>query len=104
MSMIEDNQIEIYNEFSLQHELGIFLREQLPNYKVQFERNTKDFGIKGTIKHEIDIVVYNDKEKYNYSYVQWYENAISVDKVFSELNSYETKNGYLSFTISYNGE
>ena len=41
---------------------------------------------------------YNDKEKYNYSYVQWYENAISVDKVFSELNSYETKNGYLSFT------
>ena len=64
MSMIEDNQIEIYNEFSLQHELGIFLREQLPNYKVQFERNTKYFGIKGTIKHEIDIVAYNDKEKY----------------------------------------
>ena len=30
--------------------------------------------------------------------MQWYENAISVDKAFSELNSYETKNGYLSFT------
>lgn len=64
MSMVEENQVEIYNEFSLQHELGIFLREQLPNYKVQFERNTKFFGIKGTIKHEIDIVVYNDTEKY----------------------------------------
>ena len=62
--MVEDDQVEIYNEFSLQHELGIFLREQLSNYKVQFERNTKYFGIKGTIKHEIDIVVYNDKEKY----------------------------------------
>lgn len=64
IGMIEDDQVEIYNEFSLQHELGIFLREQLPNYKVQFERNTKFFGIKGTIKHEIDIVVYNDTEKY----------------------------------------
>ena len=62
--MVEDDQVEIYNEFSLQHELGIFLREQLSNYKVQFERNTKYFGIKETIKHEIDIVVYNDKEKY----------------------------------------
>ncbi|WP_303861898.1 hypothetical protein [Alkalibaculum bacchi] len=26
--------IDIYNEFSLQHELGIFLREALPTYKV----------------------------------------------------------------------
>ena len=64
MSMIEDNKVEIYNEFSLQHELGIFLRNQLSDYKVQFERNTKFFDITGTTKHEIDIVVYNDKEKY----------------------------------------
>ena len=64
IGMVEDEQVEIYNEFSLQHELGIFLRDQLPSYKVQFERNTKFFGITGTIKHEIDIVVYNDSEKY----------------------------------------
>ncbi len=33
----------IYNEFSLQHELGIYLRRALPgNYKVQFERNIAD--------------------------------------------------------------
>lgn len=37
-------------------------------------------------------------EKYPYSYVKWDERAISVDKVFSELNSYESKNGYLSFS------
>ena len=64
MNIVEDDQIEIYNEFSLQHELGVFLRSRIPNYKVQFERNIKFFGIMGTIKHEIDIVVYNDKEKY----------------------------------------
>ena len=33
---VRDNQIELYNEFSLQHELGIFLRNHLPDYKIQF--------------------------------------------------------------------
>ncbi len=55
---------DIYNEFSLQHELGIFLRAKLSDYKVQFERNTSFFEIGGTIKHEIDIVIYNDNEKH----------------------------------------
>ena len=64
MDMVEIGEIEVYNEFSLQHELGIFLRNRLKDYKVQFERNTKFFGITGTIKHEIDIVVYNEKVKY----------------------------------------
>ena len=43
---------------------GIFLRKQLQDSRVQFERNTKFFGIAGTIKHEIDIAVYNETEKY----------------------------------------
>lgn len=58
----EDN-IEIYNEFSLQFELGIFLRKILSEdgYKVQFERNVTFFDIKKTetTKHEMDIVVFN---------------------------------------------
>lgn len=60
-------QIEIYNEFSLQHELGIFLRERLSNYSVQFERNVSFFlNGESLVKKEIDIVVFNrDKtEKY----------------------------------------
>lgn len=61
---IQTGEVEIYNEFSLQHELGIYLRNALPDYKVQFERNAKFFKISDTIKSEIDIVVYNDKEKY----------------------------------------
>lgn len=60
LKLIEEDKVEIYNEFSLQHELGIFLRDRLPDYKVQFERNAKFFGITGTVKHEIDIVIYDD--------------------------------------------
>ena len=64
MKRIIAGEIEVYNEFSLQHELGIFLRDRLTDYKVQFERNTRYFDISDTIKHEIDIVVFNDSERY----------------------------------------
>ncbi|MCT8763922.1 hypothetical protein KZ434_10385, partial [Glaesserella parasuis] len=66
--------IEIYNEFSFQHELGIFLRGKLnendKDYKIQFERNVKDFGYipkDKNEKKEIDIVIlnkYENDEKY----------------------------------------
>ena len=56
---IAANDVEIYNEFSLQHELGVYLRDELPNLKVQFERNVSYFELKRTdfTKREIDIVV-----------------------------------------------
>ncbi len=55
------NNTEIYNEFSLQHEFGIFLRSALPQYKVQFERNVSYFAASKTefTKREIDIVVFS---------------------------------------------
>lgn len=51
--------IEIYNEFSLQHELGVFLRRALPACKIQFERNVSHFALAkgGFGKKEIDIAV-----------------------------------------------
>ena len=80
MRLVGEGSIEVYNEFSLQHELGIYLRQCLQEekeeekykYKVQFERNVnffqKDKTIKHkTIKHEIDIVIYDendDSERY----------------------------------------
>lgn len=64
ISLVEEGDIDIYNEFSFQHELGIFIRNKFKDYKVQFERNINFFGIVGTIKKEIDIVIYNDYEKY----------------------------------------
>jgi hypothetical protein len=57
---------EVYNEFSLQHELGIFLRGKLPNYKVQFERNVSFFFPSSNVaftKREIDIAVYSLSKK-----------------------------------------
>lgn len=62
------NNIEIYNEFSLQHELGIFLRNKLPNYRIQFERNVSYFtpDIK-TIKKEIDITIFNQDKSEKYA-------------------------------------
>ena len=62
---VESGAIEIYNEFSLQHELGIFLRKVFPGYKVQFERPVDHFGLKRGkfYKKEIDIVVFKDNEK-----------------------------------------
>lgn len=56
------NRKSIYNEFSFQHELGIYLRKMLNNlgfsYLVEFERNVSYFRISGTTKKEIDIVIY----------------------------------------------
>ncbi len=55
---VRRKEIEIYNEFSLQHEIGIFLRSQLPNQKVQFERNVSFFfKTRKPIKKEIDVSV-----------------------------------------------
>ena len=65
--LLNDN--DVYNEFSFQHELGIYLRNELKkrgNYKVQFERNVNNvFGSSfSSVKKEMDIYIFNiDKEK-----------------------------------------
>ena len=66
---IGKGQIEIYNEFSLQHELGILLRSEFPSDKVQFERNISYFfNSDKFIKKEIDIVVFSpDKSILKYA-------------------------------------
>jgi hypothetical protein len=68
IKLLISKRIEIYNEFSLQHELGIYLKDNLPQYKIQFERNISFFRIIGTpfVKKEIDISIFSpdNKEKY----------------------------------------
>jgi hypothetical protein len=62
---VESGSIEVYNEFSLQYELGLFLRSQLPDRKVQFERNVRFFFPAGTVftKREIDISIYSPEKR-----------------------------------------
>ena len=54
-------EIEIYNEFSLQHEFGLWLRKQTDDSttKIQFERPASFFGIgKKLTKKEIDLACF----------------------------------------------
>lgn len=55
----------MYNEFSLQHELGIYLRSALPDMRVQFERNVSFFFSDKTrfTKREIDISTFSPADK-----------------------------------------
>ncbi|WML32441.1 hypothetical protein RCG24_11565 [Neobacillus sp. OS1-32] len=65
---VKTNNIEIYNEFSLQHELGIFLRKKLQGYRIQFERNVSYFiPDNKTIKKEIDITIFNEDKSEKYA-------------------------------------
>lgn len=55
----------VYNEISLQLELGCRLRNRLDErYRVEFERNVSHFDLKGIdTKKEIDIVIYDKHSK-----------------------------------------
>ena len=62
MNMLRHQDVDIYNEVSLQHELGFCLRHDMPpDFKVQFERAVNHFGIDrhGLVKKEIDITVFS---------------------------------------------
>jgi hypothetical protein len=54
-------EIDVYNEFSLQHELGHYLRNRISKSKGQFERNVSHFNFKlaksSFEKKEIDIAI-----------------------------------------------
>ncbi|MGH9432588.1 MAG: hypothetical protein ACRD3T_13685, partial [Terriglobia bacterium] len=57
-------EVEIYNEFSLQHELGCHIRRSLPSgYRLQFERPVDFFfgtSSQQWVRKEIDIVMFSN--------------------------------------------
>ena len=63
--LVKTKEVEIYNEFSLQHELGIFLRHTTPDLKVQFERNVSYFDANKADfeKKEIDLCLFSHDQK-----------------------------------------
>ena len=69
LSRIKEGQIEVYNEFSIQFELAMFLRERLDKqYKIQLERNISYFGLNKAsfLKKEMDVVIFNGSESERY--------------------------------------
>ncbi|HET7650903.1 MAG TPA: hypothetical protein VFL15_09425 [Gammaproteobacteria bacterium] len=69
VAAVASGEVELYNEFSLQHELGIFLRGEHPDLKVQFERNVNFFFPDRTqfTKREIDITGFSAINKPAYA-------------------------------------
>jgi hypothetical protein len=71
--MVAGGQIDIYNEFSLQHEFGLFLRKAQQDSKVQFERNVSFFFDQRCPsvpfhKAEMDVAVFSpDKTELHYA-------------------------------------
>jgi hypothetical protein len=64
-ALVRNQQVEIYNEFSLQHELGIFLRKKMEeSTKIQFERNVQYFGFEKDDfeKKEIDLAIFSNSK------------------------------------------
>jgi hypothetical protein len=62
---IASGKAEIYNEFSLQHEIGVFLRARFPEFVLRFERNVSFFfdGSARFTKREIDISIFSSDRK-----------------------------------------
>jgi len=69
---VGNNDVEIYNEFSFQHELGLFLRQHITDHKIQFERNVSHFGFDKAnfVKKEIDIAVFKDPDTQRSSVIE----------------------------------
>lgn len=60
--LVASGEVEVYNEFSLQHEFGSYLRSKLPSqFKVQFERPVGFFRLKVLpyVKKEIDLAIFS---------------------------------------------
>ena len=66
---VAGGRVEVYNEFSLQHEYGIYLRSTMSQLKVQFERNVAFFfdNPRQFIKKEIDIVAFSPDKTLKHS-------------------------------------
>jgi hypothetical protein len=83
---VSHEKIEIYNEFSLQHEIGIWLRSHLPSDIIQFERNVSFFFFSGEfVKKEIDISVFTpDRSKLKYAIeLKYPRNGQHPEQMFS---------------------
>ena len=85
LEYVEKRNIEIYNEFSLQHELGIYLRSNLQSCKVQFERNVGYFNLKKVDfeKKEIDVSIFSPSVKHAAIELKYPRNGQVPETMFS---------------------
>jgi hypothetical protein len=82
---VKTGKIEIYNEFSLQHDFGIYLRKHFGHLKIQFERNIAFFklGKSKFEKREIDIVIIDSSELHCVIELKYPRNGQVPETMFS---------------------
>lgn len=61
---LKDGQIELYNEYGLQHELGYFLRQKKIKVKFEYNINLLDIDVPIPLKKEMDLFFEENKKKY----------------------------------------
>ena len=85
LSEVESGKVEIYNEFSLQHELGVYLRNTLEDCKVRFERNVSHFNLSKLDfeKKEIDIAIFSPELKLAAIELKYPRNGQVPETIFS---------------------
>lgn len=86
IEQIRIGHVEVYNEFSLQHELGLYLRNHIKSQKIQFERNVSFFDLSKSnfIKREIDISIYDsDKSACEAIELKYPRNGQYPEQMFS---------------------
>lgn len=100
---VKSNEINVYNEFSLQHELGIFLRDKIIDYNIEFERNVSHFGFDKSnfIKKEIDISIYANADLKTTVELKYPRNGQVPEQMFSFIKDLKfleelTSNGFSS--------
>lgn len=118
IGLLKSGEIEVYNEFSFQHELGYFLRNQLKHYpgdyKIQFERNFKDlfdlsddeidvrFGTKEVRKKEIDISVFHGPDNLASIELKFPRNGQVPESMYSFVKDVKFLEGLTSSKNSIN--
>lgn len=87
VELVQLGEIEVYNEISVQHELGIILRSGLPEgLKIQFERPVDYFGLNRNdfVKREIDITAFSlDKSTKHAVEIKYPRNGQYPEQMFS---------------------
>ena len=110
-----DYEYNIYNEISLQHELGKFLEEKLePKYKIFYEKNIydnkKQKDNEKWVKKEVDIVIISTDKKHREKYAielkfSKGENARTPENMFDyikDIKFMEQVKEYRGYTNVFN--
>ena len=87
---LEENDIKANDENSLKYELGIFLENNLPDYRVDLSKNVARYIGKheDIVKHRVDIAIISKKDNKKYAIqVSYPTKAVMADEMFKMVQN-----------------